>query len=295
MAAAYKGDLMKSKLFLQLKDALISILPISVSVLIINFTIAPMPFHIRSLFLIGSILLIIGMASFTLGADIAMMPAGEHIGAQLTKSRNVGMAIAICLVMGTIVTLAEPDLHVLAGQVVSIPKSVLIVTVAVGVGLFLVISLLRIYYQWNLAYIFMVFYLVAFGIGVFTSEDFFAVAFDAGGVTTGPITVPFILALGIGLSAVRGGKSSHDDSFGLLGLCSVGPIISVMCLGLFYNSSIVEGVAVTPSKTPETVKEVFQMFSEGFPVYFAEVAISLAPIILFFMAFQLVFLKLPKS
>ncbi|MDD4564010.1 MAG: DUF1538 domain-containing protein [Eubacteriales bacterium] len=286
---------MKTKLFLQLKDALVSILPISISVLLINFTIAPMPFHIRSLFLIGSVLLIIGMAAFTLGADIAMMPAGEHIGAQLTKSKKVVMAIGICLVMGTIVTLAEPDLHVLAGQVVSIPKSVLIVTVAMGVGVFLMISLLRIYYQWNLSYLFIFFYFAAFGIGAFASENFFAVAFDAGGVTTGPVTVPFILALGIGLSAVRGGKSSHDDSFGLLGLCSVGPVISVMCLGLFYDSSAVESVTVIQPKAPETVKEVFQMFAEGFPVYFSEVAISLAPVLIFFILFQLIYLKLPKS
>ena len=286
---------MSKNLILQIKEAFTSVLPITIIVLLLDFTIVPMPFYIRSSFLIGSLLLVIGMGLFTLGAEVAMMPMGEHMGAQLTKSRNLALLIGVSLVMGTIVTLAEPDLQVLAGQVPAIPKMVLIVSVAAGVGIFLVIALLRILFQWKLSYLFIIFYLMIFAIGAFTSETYLAVAFDAGGVTTGPITVPFILALGIGISAVRGSKSSHDDSFGLLGLCSVGPVISVMIMGIFFDSSKLGSVSSIETKNAENIVEVFQLYKENFPVYSKEITLSLLPIVLFFVIFQLVYLKLPKS
>ncbi len=286
---------MNRKLILQTKEALTSVLPITIIVFLLDFTIVPMPFHIRSSFLIGSLLLIVGMGLFTQGAEVAMMPMGEHMGAQLTKSRKLVLLIGVSLVMGTIVTMAEPDLQVLAGQVPAIPKMTLVVSVSIGVGLFLVISLLRILFQWKLSYLLVLLYLIIFTIGAFTSETYLAVAFDAGGVTTGPITVPFILALGIGVSAVRGSKSSHDDSFGLLALCSVGPVISVMIMGIFFDSSRLGSVTPAETKNAETLAEVFQLFQEGFPVYAREVLLSLLPIVLFFVVFQLIYLKLPKS
>lgn len=289
------GNLLNRKLILQTKEALTSVLPITIIVFLLDFTIVPMPFHIRSSFLIGSLLLIVGMGLFTQGAEVAMMPMGEHMGAQLTKSRKLVLLIGVSLVMGTIVTMAEPDLQVLAGQVPAIPKMTLVVSVSIGVGLFLVISLLRILFQWKLSYLLVLLYLIIFTIGAFTSETYLAVAFDAGGVTTGPITVPFILALGIGVSAVRGSKSSHDDSFGLLALCSVGPVISVMIMGIFFDSSRLGSVTPAETKNAETLAEVFQLFQEGFPVYAREVLLSLLPIVLFFVVFQLIYLKLPKS
>ena len=287
---------MNEKLFDQTKEAFVSVLPITIIVLLLDFTVSPMPFSIRISFLIGSALLVLGMGFFSLGADIAMMPMGEHVGAQLTKSKKMILLVGVSFVMGTIVTIAEPDLQVLAGQFPSIPKMVLVWSVAFGVGIFLVISLLRILYQWNIAFLFIGFYILIFGVGAFTSADFVAVAFDSGGVTTGPITVPFILALGVGISSVRGGKSSHDDSFGLLGLCSVGPVLGVIILGLFYKTPS-SSEATTNIQIPEAenLADIWKLFETSLPVYFKEVALSLLPIIAFFLIFQILFLRLPKS
>lgn len=285
---------MNKKIFFKTQESLSSVLPITLIVLLLNFTMAPMPFGIRGLFLIGAILLILGMGLFTLGADMSMLPMGEQIGAQLTKSRKIILLIGVSLVMGIMITIAEPDLQVLAEQVPSVPKIVIILWVAAGVGLFLVLALLRILFQWSLSYMLIGLYLAVFILGSFTSENYLAVAFDSGGVTTGPITVPFILALGIGLSSVRGGKSSHDDSFGLVALCSVGPIIAVMLMGMFYNSPYNSQVSTQIAEVTN-IKELFNEFSKGFPEYFREVSIALAPIVVFFLIFQIFALKLPKS
>lgn len=285
---------MNKKLILKTKESLTSVLPISLIVLVLNFTITPMPFGVRGLFLLGAALLIMGMGLFTLGADTAMMPMGEQIGSQLIRSRKLGLLVIACLIMGTMITIAEPDLQVLAEQVPSVPNMVLILWVAVGVGTFLVVALLRILFQWRLSYILIGLYVAVFALGTFTSDSYLAVAFDSGGVTTGPITVPFILALGIGLSSVRGGKSSHDDSFGLVALCSVGPIMTVMIMGMFFDSS---SGAQTGSEISEItgIGEIFHLFGQGLPFYAKEVALALSPIIVFFILFQIFSLKLPKS
>ena len=285
---------MNKKLILKTKESLTSVLPISLIVLVLNFTITPMPFGVRGLFLVGAALLIMGMGLFTLGADTAMMPMGEQIGSQLIRSRKLGLLVIACLIMGTMITIAEPDLQVLAEQVPSVPNMVLILWVAVGVGTFLVVALLRILFQWRLSYILIGLYVAVFALGTFTSDSYLSVAFDSGGVTTGPITVPFILALGIGLSSVRGGKSSHDDSFGLVALCSVGPIMTVMIMGMFFDSS---SGAQTGSEISEItgIGEIFHLFGQGLPFYAKEVALALSPIIVFFILFQIFSLKLPKS
>ncbi|HWQ79172.1 MAG TPA: DUF1538 domain-containing protein [Anaerovoracaceae bacterium] len=285
---------MNRKLVLKTKESLYSVLPITLIVLILNFTIAPMPFGVRGLFLVGAALLILGMGLFTLGADIAMMPMGEQIGAHLTRSRKTGLLIAVCLIMGTMITIAEPDLQVLAQQVPSVPNMVLILWVAVGVGVFLVVALLRILFQWRLSYILIGLYIAVFIMGTFTSESFLAVAFDSGGVTTGPITVPFILALGIGLSSVRGGKSSHDDSFGLVALCSVGPILAIMIMGMVFEP-LSDGGGGGAIDGINHIRDIFHLFGQGLPKYAEEVAIALSPIIVFFIIFQIFSLKLPKS
>ena len=285
---------LNEKLFFKTRESLNSVLPITLTVLILNFTIAPMPFGVRGLFLIGSVFLVLGMGLFTLGADLAMMPMGEQIGAQLTKSRNFILLIGVSLAMGIMITIAEPDLQVLANQVPSVPNMTLILAVAVGVGIFLVIALLRILFQWRLSYILIGLYLLVFIFGAFVPENFIAVAFDSGGVTTGPITVPFILALGVGISSVRGGKSSHDDSFGLVALCSVGPILAVMIMGMFFDTSTLEA-GKTSIDEIAGIAALFGQFKVGFPHYFKEVAIALSPIVASFLLFQIFALKLPKS
>lgn len=285
---------MNKKLLFKIKESLSSVLPITIIVLMLNFTITPMPFVIRGLFLIGSLLLILGMGLFTLGADMAMMPMGEQIGAELTKSRKLFLLVGVSLLMGIMITIAEPDLQVLAEQVPSVPNRVIILWVAAGVGVFLVLALLRILFQWRLSYLLIGLYIGVFLLSSFTPNDFLAVAFDSGGVTTGPITVPFILALGVGVSSVLGGKSSHDDSFGLVAFGSVGPILAIMVLGLFYDTS---SYHQDPKGMPvaHDLYDLFHLFRESFPEYFKEVGIALLPIILFFTIFQLVALKLPKS
>lgn len=285
---------MNRKLLEKIRESIFSVFPITAIVIILHFTIAPMPSGLFNLFIIGAILLVVGMGLFTLGADMSMMPMGEKVGAQLTKSRNLILLIIISFLMGVMVTVAEPDLQVLAGQVPTVPNLIIIGSVAIGVGIFLVLALLRIVFQIKLSYILLSFYAIVFIIAAFTPSDFVSVAFDSGGVTTGPITVPFIMALGIGVASVRGSKSSHDDSFGLVALCSIGPILAVLILGMFYNTSSgsYSNVVITEVNN---LSEIFYIFQHAFPEYLKEVAIALSPVIILFIIFQVAFLKLPKS
>ncbi|NLT96006.1 MAG: DUF1538 domain-containing protein, partial [Clostridia bacterium] len=277
----------------KIMEALSSVLPITAIVLILSITLIPLPIGTFMLFLTGAVLLIIGMGFFTLGADIAMIPMGEGIGAEMTKTKKLSLVILICLVMGILITVAEPDLQVLAAQVPSIPNIVLILTVAVGVGIFLVIAMLRTLFKIKLSHMLIVFYIIVFLLAMFVPQNFIPVAFDSGGVTTGPITVPFIMALGLGLATIRSDKDSHDDSFGLVALCSVGPILAVLLLGILYNPS---SASYTSAQIPEvlTSRDVAMQFAIGLPHYFKEVFIALIPIIVFFAAFQLIFKRYRK-
>lgn len=277
----------------KIKESLSSVLPITIIVIILHYVVTPMHSGLYMLFLTGAVLLILGMGLFTLGADIAMMPMGERIGAELTKSRKLTALVIISFIMGFMITVAEPDLQVLAGQVPSIADKVIIGAVAFGVGIFLVLSILRIVFQIKLSYVLLICYAIIFILAFFTPNDFVPVAFDSGGVTTGPITVPFIMALGLGVAAVRGGKSAHDDSFGLVALCSVGPILSVLILGLFYNTSgSYEEVVIAEVNN---FTDVINLYMHEFPHFFKEVALALSPIVFAFIIFQFAFLKLPKS
>lgn len=285
---------MNSNLLEKIKESISSVLPITIIVIMLHYTMAPMNSGLYTLFIIGALMLILGMGLFTLGADMAMMPMGERIGAELTKSRKLMLLIIISFFMGFIITVAEPDLQVLAGQMPTVPDAVLIGAVALGVGIFLIIAILRIVFQIKISYMLIFFYTIIFILAAFTPKDFVPVAFDSGGVTTGPITVPFIMAFGLGIAAVRGGKSSHDDSFGLVALCSTGPILSVLLLGLFYNTSSGSYSEVVISDIMG-LGEAFDAFGHAFPEYFKEVGIALSPIVIAFIIFQIVFLKLPKS
>jgi hypothetical protein len=265
------------------------------------------------MFIIGAILLIIGMGFFTMGADMAMMPIGEGIGIQLTRSAKMGadrksplaraafrilslvLIIAISFVMGMIITIAEPDLQVLANQVpLGIgglphwmkPSFVLVLAVACGVGFFLVIAVLRVILKVPLSILLIFFYIVTFLAVYGTPDGFIPVAFDSGGVTTGPMTVPFILAMGVGVASIRGDKGSQDDSFGLVALCSIGPILSVLGLGLVFNPQANVDAYVVPGA--ETSRDVAQSFAGEFPHYVREVMQALAAVVLFFLVFQVV-------
>ncbi len=220
----------KKKLKEKWQEALQAVLPIIAIVLILCFTIAPISPSILLCFLMGAVFILAGMMFFTLGAEMSMTPMGERVGSCLTASRNLSIVIFLSFLLGFIVTISEPDLQVLAGQVPAVPNMTLILSVACGVGVFLVLALLRMLFSIALPPLLLVFYAVVFILAFFIPKDFLSVAFDSGGVTTGPMTVPFIMALGLGVSAIRSDRHAADDSFGLVALCSVGPILAVMIL-----------------------------------------------------------------
>ena len=291
----YNEHVLHTKTILRekVKEAVASVIPITAIVLILCFSIAPIPTEVLLAFIIGAVLLIVGMGLFTLGADTSMTPIGERVGAHMTKSRKLWVVIVVSLLMGIIITVSEPDLQVLAGQVPGVPNAVLIGAVAVGVGIFLVIALLRILFRIPLSKLLIIAYIVVFTIAFFIPDEFLAIAFDSGGVTTGPMTVPFIIALGVGVASIRSDENAAQDSFGLVALCSVGPIIAVLILALVYPAS---GTYV-PTAIPEASdsRELWHLFSGSFPEYILEVIICLAPIAAFFIIFQIVSLKLKRK
>ena len=281
---------MRKKLKEKIMEAISSVLPITVIVLLLSFTLAPMPIGTLVLFLLGAALLILGMGFFSLGADVAMMPMGEQMGYKLGSSKSIIIAVLIFFLIGFTVTIAEPDLQVLARQVPAVPDLTIILTVAVGVGIFLVLAMLRTRLGFSLQYALIALYGLVFLLSIFVPNEFLAVAFDSGGVTTGPITVPFIMALGAGLASIKG---NDDDNFGVVAICSVGPILAVMILGLLYNST---EVAYTPFQIPvvQTSQDAGREFLHGLPEYLSEVFFGLLPIVLFFLVFQFIALRLAR-
>ena len=269
------------KILGKLKEALVSVLPVTLLILLFNFIFDPMETGDLINFLVGAALLIVGMSLYTLGSETSIEPVGGMIGSRVTQTRKLPLILFVCFVIGVIVTIAEPDLTVLATQVAAIPNAVLIGVVAVGVGLFMLIATLRIVLKIELKWVLLFFYAVMFVLAAFVPADFLPLAFDSGGVTTGPITVPFIMAFGIGISSVLGGKQSQDSSFGMIGISSIGPIIAVLILGMFFHPEVTESSSQTLT------------FVQAFPEYLKEVALALAPIVLFFLLFDLISLRLP--
>ena len=271
----------------KIKESLSSVLPITAIVLLLSVTIAPMTPGAIVLFLFGALLLIVGIGVFTLGADLSMTPMGQGIGVSLSRAKSRVIPALTAFVLGALITVAEPDLQVLAEQIPAVPNMTLILTVAVGVGIFLVIALLRVRWKIPLSYLLVGFYLLVFGLSLFVPEDFIPAAFDSGGVTTGPITVPFIMALGVGMASVRADKNATSDSFGLVALCSIGPILSVMILGICYTP---DSASYTPASLAEiaTTRDAAQEFAQAIPHYVREVATAMVPICAMFLLFQII-------
>jgi len=276
-----------SKLKEKLSETLKAVFPILAIVLLLCFTIAPIPPSILVTFLIGAVLLLAGMFLFNVGVELSMTPIGERVGSIMTKSKNLFIMILISFIMGFVITISEPDLQVLAQQVPSIPNLVLILAVALGVAVFLVFAILRMLFGIPLSYLLVAFYLIIFGITPFVPADFLAVAFDSGGVTTGPMTVPFIMAFGIGISAIRSDRHAEDDSFGLVSMCSIGPILAVLILGMIFNPESAEQVSESIPIIDNTV-DLWQLFAVEFPTYIHEIAVSILPIVVFYGIFQLI-------
>ena len=280
----------------KIKEALISVLPVTLIVVLLNFT-PLVNFEIKEIvvFVISAFLLILGIGLFSLGADLAMTPMGTQVGSGLTKSKSMKLLLMISFALGLFITIAEPDLTVLAGQVADvINPTLLIVAVGVGVGLFLVISVLKIIFKRQLASLLMFFYMLLFALTTFVivggNEEFLALAFDSGGVTTGPITVPFIMALGVGIATTIGGKHSNENSFGLIALCSVGPILAVMLLGVTINGEISYAIP-----NYEIAEDFVAAFFSHLGSVAKEVLLALGLIVGFFFIIDFIFLKLPKK
>ncbi len=271
-------------IFSSLKEALYSVIPIALIVLILSVTCVPLDTGVLVMFVLGTAMLILGMSFFTVGSGISMEPLGDGLGRSLGKTRKVLLPVIICFVLGFFITISEPDLQVLAEQVPTIPNLMLIVFVGIGVGAFLCISFVRNKRELSLRTMLILFYALILGITIFAPKEFIPTAFDSGGVTTGPITVPFIMALGAGLAA---NKKDHagEHSFGLVALCSIGPILSVLLLSIFYKPQPTTSPYEITSVT--TTVDAFRQFIHALPDYALEILIAFVPIVLLFIVFQL--------
>ena len=284
-----------SVLLKKIKEALVSVLPVAAIVCLLNLT--PLV-HFTGLeigvFLVSAVFLILGIGLFSMGADMAMTPMGEYTGAGLTKSKKLLLLVSVCFLMGLLITVAEPDLTVLAGQVKDVLNStLLIICVGVGVGMFLVLSVLKMVFHKPLSSMLLYFYMILFALAAFVlaaeNGEFLPMSFDSGGVTTGPITVPFIMALGVGIAASIGGKDVSENSFGPIAMCSVGPILAVMLLGATADGEItyqVPDYAIKNGLGLALVEKILHTLKE--------VGIALGLIVTFFVILQITVLKLPR-
>ena len=268
------------------REAITSVVPIVGLVSVLCFLSVPMPSDALAGFFLGAALLIVGMGMFNLGAEMAMTPIGEAVGSSLTRSRKMWVVLAGGFLVGLLVTLSEPDLTVLATQISAIPNIVLISSVGLGVGVFLMLALLRILVGIPLKILLTASYALVFLLSFAVPKDFLAAAFDSGGVTTGPMTVPFILALGTGVAGMRADEKAEKDSFGLVALGSVGPIISVMILSIIYRAEAGENAGIMLTEA-ETSVDLFRSFWFALPHYLKEVGIALLPVVAFFLVFQI--------
>ncbi len=284
------------ELLSKIQEALLSALPITAIV----YVLALSPWFDFSgaeliTFTIGAVLLVVGLGLFSLGADMAMMPMGSHVGAGLSRQKRLGLLLAVCFVLGMLITIAEPDLQVLAKQVSAVMNgTVLIYAVGIGVGLFLVVAILRIVFRKTLSNILMLFYMLLFALALMLvvngNGSLMPLAFDSGGVTTGPITVPFLMALCVGVSSVLGDRHSQENSFGMVSLCSIGPVLAVLVLGIFSKNDLTYTV---PDYTVS--QDVASAFLHAVGHTCQEVALALGMIVVFFLLCQAIFLKLPKK
>ena len=228
-----------------------------------------------------------GITLFNLGVDVSLIPIGKHIGSTVVKTRKLLLIIILTFLIGVFITIAEPDLIVLASQINGVPDDVIIISVSLGVGLALVGAFLRILFQFPLSYLLIGCYVLAFILSFFTGNDFLSIAWESGAVTTGPITVPFVMALGLGLASMRADKTSEEDNFGLVALCLIGPIITVLILGMFFRPY---GGSLMTVPDLNSVSDISKLYRSSFPDYIQQIALALAPIILTFVVFR--FLRL---
>ncbi len=285
---------MKSVFLSKIKEAIISVLPISLVVILLTLIFVPNCGWSIFSFSISTIFLIIGICLFSVGNETSLMKIGGFIGSHISKTKKIILMILLSFLIGTIVTIAESDLYILATQIPNISNFVFIITVGISVGFCLVLATLRIILNLKIKYVLAFAYSVIFVLMFFTSKTFLPIAFDASGVTTGSISVPFIIAFGLGISAVRSGDNNQDDSFGLLAMCSVGPIFAVMLMSVIMkNLGAVE--VVNEVINYNSFNSVINQMGIEFISNLKDVALILLPICALFFIYNTVALKLPKQ
>jgi hypothetical protein len=281
----------------KLKESGVSVAPILVIVPILHLTVAPLAGDMLARFYSGGALIILGLSIFLLGTDLGILPMGHAVGSALVAKKNLPLMLIAGFVVGFLVTVAEPDVAVLADQVStvdrSIPRLLLILMIGLGVGFFTAVGfgriVLNISYRWTLV----LFYLIVFALAAFTDRGYLSVAFDAGGATTGPMTVPFIMALGVGVASVRVSKKSEEDSFGVVGLASIGPIMAVLIMGIVQKGRTIE--AGQEAVSSQEALGVAEVFIHLLPETLKHVAVALAPLVVIFIVFQLTLIKHSRS
>lgn len=281
-------------LFEKIREAAISVIPVMALVWILHLTVSPMGPALYK-FLVGGILLIIGLAVFLLGAEVGIVPTGRQAGSALTARRSLPLLLIAGFIIGFFITVAEPDVHVLAEQVSSVDPEIsgflLVLMIAAGVGLFVSVALMRVVFQLSLRLMLAGFYLLVLLLAWLAPASFLGIAFDAGGATTGPMTVPFILAIGIGVAAVRA-RAANNDSFGLIGIASIGPVLAVLLLGIFSSGSGVSDAGAEESAT----LSIWDHFLAQIPAVAEETALALAPLVILFSLFRIFLLaRMPAS
>jgi hypothetical protein len=283
----------KTVIMEKIRESVSSVLPITLIIMLICFTFVPVSTGLMLSFIIGALMLITGMGLFTLGVDNSLTPLGNNAGSWMMKTKKLWVILGLSFFIGVAVTISEPDLVVLAENTPHIDSVVLILSVAFGVGIFLLVSMLRVIFNVKLKWLFLAFYAIVFTLAAFSESEFLGVAFDSGGVTTGPMTVPFIMALGVGVASLRSDGDSAADSFGMVGLCSVGPILAVLVLGFLYKGEAKTAIDIIPSF--QDTLELSGSYLTAVPTYLKEVALALSPIIIFAVIFELFILKPSKE
>ncbi len=280
------------------KEVLYSVLPITVIVIILHFTIAPVGNLVMWRFLMGAFLVTAGLTVFLVGVDIGITPIGQIMGKAIAKTNKLLMVIAGGLILGFFVSIAEPDLHILADQVAAvtsgaISKTSIEVAVSVGIAVMMTIGLLRIVFSVPLYKVLAVCYFTVLALALFSSQEFLAISFDASGATTGAMTVPFILALAVGVSAIeKDSKGSEKDSFGLVAIASVGAILSVMVMSVFGGHGRISGEVSIGGLDSGTI---IWPFIQSLGHIALEILIALSPIVVLFALSQLFLIRSSKK
>ncbi len=280
----------------KIRESVISVLPIMAIGVFLHLTLAPMGDSFLP-FLVGGALVIVGLGIFLHGTELGMVPIGQRAGAAITSRRSLPLLLGAAFGIGFLITIAEPDVHVLAQQVLSVSPSIssttLVLMIALGVGMFVLMAVGRILLGFSYKLTLLGFYVLLFACAAFTDPSFLGIAFDSGGATTGPMAVPFIMALGIGVASVRSGRRAQQASFGFIGLASIGPVLAVLILGMISPGA--DPHAAGASAEEAVAMSLAAQFLSRVPHVLQEVGTALAPLLAMFVVFQLFLIKMPRN